>query len=118
MKKITHFLNCSIMKLFNTLAFAVALVAMMVVLLASCKKNELPSDFGGIQLFYTELDEKIFDGTMLWMGIGKVSYPIMDTISSFETEGYPLNLPDEETFEWVAYYNYPPKFPPKVFGMP
>lgn len=39
MKKITHFLNFSIMKLFNTLAFAVALVAMMVVLLASCKKK-------------------------------------------------------------------------------
>ena len=45
------------------------------------------------------------------MGIGKVSYPIMDTISSFETEAYPLNLPDEETFEWVAYYNYPPEIP-------
>ena len=136
------------MKLFNALAFAIASI-MIVVLLASCKKNEPqptnttnklvllqvdymtnvfeggkelefdslpyssnftisfdydpPGDFGDIQLFYTEADEIIFDGTMIWMGIGKVNYPIMDTSSFFVTEAYPLNLPGEETFEWVAY---------------
>ena len=30
-----------------------------------------PGDFGSIQLYYQELDEKIFDGTIIWLGSGK-----------------------------------------------
>lgn len=32
-------------------------------------------DFGGIQLYYQELDEKIFDGTIVWDGTGEITYP-------------------------------------------
>ncbi len=36
---------------------------------------QAPGDFGGIQLYYDETDEKLFDGTIHWMGLGAVSYP-------------------------------------------
>ncbi len=34
-----------------------------------------PADFGRIQLYYQELDEKIFDGSIHWMGLGNISFP-------------------------------------------
>lgn len=36
---------------------------------------QAPGDFGGIQLYYDEIDEKIFDGTIHWMGLGAISFP-------------------------------------------
>jgi hypothetical protein len=34
-----------------------------------------PGDFGDIKLFYSELKEMLFYGTIIWMGCGKIEYP-------------------------------------------
>lgn len=34
-----------------------------------------PLDFGNIKLSYQELNETLFDGSMIWMGTGIISYP-------------------------------------------
>ncbi len=34
-----------------------------------------PSDFGSVELTYKELDEKLFFGTIHWMGTGKMTFP-------------------------------------------
>ncbi len=34
-----------------------------------------PGDFGSIKLIYKELNEKLFDGTIIWMGKGQISFP-------------------------------------------
>lgn len=34
-----------------------------------------PSDFGSIKLIYKELNKTLFDGTIVWMGTGKMTFP-------------------------------------------
>ncbi len=34
-----------------------------------------PSDFGSIKLKYQELNETIFEGTIVWNGLGQINYP-------------------------------------------
>jgi hypothetical protein len=34
-----------------------------------------PGDFGDIKLFYSEINEMLFYGTVVWMGCGKIEYP-------------------------------------------
>ncbi len=34
-----------------------------------------PADFGNIKLFYSELNAKLFDGDIIWMGDGQIHYP-------------------------------------------
>lgn len=34
-----------------------------------------PGDFGNIRLMYKELNETIFDGSIIWMGKGNIKYP-------------------------------------------
>ena len=34
-----------------------------------------PSDFGYLKLYYEEIDELIFFGTITWMGLGKMIFP-------------------------------------------
>lgn len=34
-----------------------------------------PGDFGNIKLVYEELDEIIFDGDIIWIGLGEINYP-------------------------------------------
>ena len=34
-----------------------------------------PGDFGNIKLFYSELNAKIFDGDIIWMGSGQILFP-------------------------------------------
>ncbi|MDD2576265.1 MAG: hypothetical protein PHG98_04670 [Bacteroidales bacterium] len=34
-----------------------------------------PGDFGNIKLIYEELNELIFDGDIIWMGLGHINYP-------------------------------------------
>jgi len=36
---------------------------------------DAPGDFGNIRLTYQELNEIIFDGSIIWMGKGKISIP-------------------------------------------
>lgn len=34
-----------------------------------------PADFGSIKLKYQELNETLFDGTIVWNGLGQINYP-------------------------------------------
>ena len=34
-----------------------------------------PSDFGSIKLIYQELNETLFDGTIVWNGLGQMNFP-------------------------------------------
>lgn len=34
-----------------------------------------PSDFGSVKLMYKELNQKLFEGTIVWMGLGKMTFP-------------------------------------------
>jgi hypothetical protein len=34
-----------------------------------------PGDFGSIKLIYRELDEPLFEGSIIWMGLGKMTFP-------------------------------------------
>jgi hypothetical protein len=34
-----------------------------------------PADFGNIKLFYSELNVKLFDGDIIWMGDGQIHFP-------------------------------------------
>ena len=34
-----------------------------------------PGDFGSIKLIYQELNETLFDGTIVWSGLGQMNYP-------------------------------------------
>lgn len=34
-----------------------------------------PGDFGSIKLYYQELDQLLFSGTIIWMGKGEMSFP-------------------------------------------
>lgn len=39
------------------------------------KQYDPPVDFGNIKLTYKELNETLFDGTIIWMGSGGMNYP-------------------------------------------
>lgn len=63
-----------------------------------------PGDFGGIQLFYGELDQIIFQGTIIWSGTGQRSYPeSLELPSNFATIDENLELPNSDIFEPVLY---------------
>ena len=34
-----------------------------------------PGDFGGVKLTYAELNEPLFDGTIIWLGCGQMNFP-------------------------------------------
>ncbi len=66
-----------------------------------------PGDFGGVQLFYSELNEEIFTGTIIWLGLGHRSYP--EEISSpenFIIMNDSLELPEASMFETILLEDY------------
>ena len=65
-----------------------------------------PGDFGSVQLFYSELNEMLFDGTIIWMGTGQIAYPIIDPPSSFSTTSNSIHIPNSSLFEKVMYDQY------------
>lgn len=66
-----------------------------------------PGDFGDVQLYFNELNEKIFDGTIIWMGTGEVSYPTeFEEPNTFATISSNLPLPNESMFENVMYAEF------------
>lgn len=66
-----------------------------------------PGDFGSIQLYYTPLNELIFDGTILWMGLGEMQFPeSLMSADSFETISQTVSIPDEALLEPVMYDEY------------
>ena len=63
-----------------------------------------PGDFGDIQLYYNELNEKIFDGTIIWLGLGERAYPAtLNITETFSTTTQTLDLPELTLFETVVY---------------
>jgi hypothetical protein len=63
-----------------------------------------PGDFGDVQLYYNELNEKIFDGTIIWMGTGEMSYPAeINLPASFVIMNENLEMPAINMFEPVMY---------------
>lgn len=72
---------------------------------------DAPGDIGSVQLYYSEVNEKIFDGGIIWAGTGQRSYPeTMESPDSFETMNDGVPLPDVSMFEKVIYTghdNYP-----------
>ncbi len=67
---------------------------------------QAPGDFGSVQLYYSELNEMLFDGGIIWMGTGEIAYPTIDTSSSFITTGNSVQIPDTSLFENVMYNEY------------
>jgi hypothetical protein len=41
-----------------------------------------PGDFGSIKLYYQELNEQLFGGTIIWMGLGSMNFPQSLTAAS------------------------------------
>lgn len=63
-----------------------------------------PGDFGSIKLMYDEVDEPLFDGTIVWMGLGERSYPetLLDA-NDFTTIPEAVEMPSESMFTNVMY---------------
>lgn len=76
-----------------------------------------PADFGNIKLFYSELNTKIFDGDIIWMGTGQIHFPtsfLPANQYNFLNTLVPISDP---VFENVynpdnTNYNYPEIFNP------
>lgn len=65
---------------------------------------QAPGDFGDVQLYYDEINEKLFDGTIIWMGLGERSYPEpIDLPTTFSVLNDSLPLPDISIFENIIY---------------
>lgn len=63
-----------------------------------------PGDFGNLKLYYQELNEMIFDGTIIWAGLGERSFPTQfDSPTDFPTTDITSPLPDIDMFENVIY---------------
>lgn len=68
---------------------------------------QAPGDFGGIQLYSANSNTLLFDGTIIWMGLGLMEYPAnLKPASSFETLEEALPLPSAEAFSKVMYDEY------------
>ncbi len=76
-----------------------------------------PGDFGDIQLYYDELDELLFDGTIIWMGLGERSFPSqLMGANEFSLSDSLFPQPNDNLFEYVWYdefamYPAPGTFP-------
>ncbi len=82
-----------------------------------------PGDFGNIKLVYKELNEKLFDGSIIWMGKGQINFPkdfidpkyfnppvsTFDIISpiAFENVFNPNNQTYNYTPIWLQVQHYP-----------
>jgi hypothetical protein len=55
-------------------------------------------------LYYSELNEKNFDGTIIWLGTGEISYPEeINSPENFATIDESLEFPESNLFETVIY---------------
>jgi len=63
-----------------------------------------PGDFGDVQLYYDEINGKLFDGTIIWMGLGERSFPAqIDLPDEFSDISDSLPLPNPNMFENIMY---------------
>jgi len=67
-------------------------------------KYNSPGDFGSVALYYEELNKKLFEGTIIWMGLGEISYPLnMHLPAHFSKIDTNVSLPDTSLFKKVMY---------------
>ncbi len=65
---------------------------------------QAPGDFGSIELVYNELEQPLFKGTIIWMGLGERSLPeSLQGIDNFETLSEPVEMPSVSMFANVMY---------------
>ncbi len=63
-----------------------------------------PGDFGSVQVYYDGLNEMIFNGTIVWAGLGERSYPQnMDLPASFSLSNQPAPQPSDYYMKVVNY---------------
>jgi len=61
-----------------------------------------PNDFGNLSLFYQPTGDLIFDGSIIWMGTGKISYPTsFQNASSFPLNKFSITKPDSSMFQTI-----------------
>ena len=66
-----------------------------------------PGDFGGIELYFSEIDKLLFSGTIFWMGLGEIQYPAPDkwlSAEDFDKTGYLYYISPKNGFEEVLNY--------------
>lgn len=67
-----------------------------------------PGDFGDITLKYAEVDQTLFAGGIVWMGLGEMTFPeSIDPADGFQTIENAVPQPAEDGFSIV---NYGPEF--------
>ena len=66
----------------------------------------LPGDIGNIRLIYNPTLETIFNGSIIWMGTGKISYPksFYDP-SKYQKLSNKLDLPDSSHLHHLKYFS-------------
>jgi len=63
-----------------------------------------PGDFGSIKLKYQQTGETIFDGSIVWNGLGQMSYPAaLNGANSFPVIDDEVPMPSASQFEYVEY---------------
>ncbi|MEO1032625.1 MAG: hypothetical protein AAFX55_14530 [Bacteroidota bacterium] len=68
---------------------------------------QAPGDFGNIALYYDELNEMIFDGSIIWMGTGQRSFPeSLINPDDFQNNVDPVPMPSEANFQKVMYDDF------------
>ncbi len=80
-----------------------------------------PGDFGYVKLRYKELNEPLFEGTIVWMGLGEMTYPkklepartfdcvltedFVNPVNGFENVFNPHNMDLKYDDAWFAVQN-------------
>ncbi|MGJ8684013.1 MAG: hypothetical protein ACSHWW_05280 [Nonlabens sp.] len=65
---------------------------------------QAPGDFGGVQVYYAGLNEMIFDGSIVWAGLGERSFPQnLDSPADFQLTTTPAPQPSDYYMEVVNY---------------
>jgi hypothetical protein len=61
-------------------------------------------DFGNITLYYSNEDNAIFDGSIVWNGTGEMTLPEdIEAPENFSLLPETLNFPDESRFQFIHY---------------
>lgn len=69
-----------------------------------------PGDFGSITLYFQPTGQRIFDGTIVWMGCGEMNYPAsLNDASEFSSISNPVAMPDSTGFQ-IVHEIYPADF--------
>lgn len=66
-----------------------------------------PGDFGNIKLYYEELNEMLFDGSIIWMGDGVRAFPeSLNAPDTYQVNTNPVTMPSINDFGTVDYTEY------------